>query len=159
MDLSRLQCKLLSCPELSQQKEARILFPWRRKEALALYRQHKNWPSFCNDTLQLVCDTLLSNSCYRSCAHGQKLLCLKLRADEAYGSIQWKMTLYPRLCVKTADNSYKSYFVEFLCLFPQGKTLKAWSLSSSNCHWVAIQSLLKHVRCTWWIFHKTSLAA
>ena len=33
------------------------------------------------------------NSCYRSCAHGQSLLCLQLRADEANGSIQWKMTL------------------------------------------------------------------
>ena len=32
-------------------------------------------------------------SCYRSCAHGQSLLCLQLRADEAKGSIQWKMTL------------------------------------------------------------------
>ena len=35
----------------------------------------------------------LSNSCYRSCAHGQSLLCLQLRADEAYGSVQRKMTL------------------------------------------------------------------
>ena len=34
-----------------------------------------------------------SNSCCRSCAHGESLLCLQLRADEAYGSIQWKMTL------------------------------------------------------------------
>jgi len=50
------------------------------------------------------------NSCYRSCAHGQSLLCLQLRADEAEGSIQWKMTLSPRLCVKTADNSDKSYW-------------------------------------------------
>ena len=33
------------------------------------------------------------NSCYRSCAHGQSLLCLQLRVDEAEGSIQWKMTL------------------------------------------------------------------
>ena len=33
------------------------------------------------------------NSCYRSCAHGQSLLCLQLHADEAEGSIQWKMTL------------------------------------------------------------------
>ena len=33
------------------------------------------------------------NSCYHSCAHGQSLLCLQLRADEAKGSIQWKMTL------------------------------------------------------------------
>ena len=51
-----------------------------------------------------------ANSCYRSCAHGQSLLCLQLRrADEAKGSIQWKMTLYPRLCVKTADKSDKRY--------------------------------------------------
>ena len=42
------------------------------------------------------------NSCYRSCAHGQSLLCLQLRVDQ-------KMTLYPRLCVKTANNSDKSY--------------------------------------------------
>ena len=33
------------------------------------------------------------NSRYRSCAHGQSLLSLQLRADEAKGSIQWKMTL------------------------------------------------------------------
>ena len=26
------------------------------------------------------------------CAHGQSLFCLQLHADEAYGSIQWKMT-------------------------------------------------------------------
>ena len=49
------------------------------------------------------------NSCYRSCGHGQSLLCLQLRADEAYGSVQWKMTLQPRFCVKTADNCDKSY--------------------------------------------------
>ena len=30
-------------------------------------------------------------------------------SDEAKGSIQWKMTLQPRLYVKTADNSDKSY--------------------------------------------------
>ena len=47
---------------------------------------------------------LRRNSCYRSCAHGQDLLCSQLRADEAKGSIQWKMTRKPRLCVKTADN-------------------------------------------------------
>ena len=49
------------------------------------------------------------NSCYRSCAHGQGLLCLQLRADEAKGSIQWEMTLKPRLCVKTTDNCDKSH--------------------------------------------------
>lgn len=49
------------------------------------------------------------NSCYRSCTHGKSLLCLQLHADEAKGSIQWKMTLQPRLCVKTTDNSDKSY--------------------------------------------------
>ena len=53
-------------------------------------------------------------SCYRSCAHGQSLLCLQLRADEGKGSIQWKMTLQPRLCVKTADNSDKSYYESIL---------------------------------------------
>ena len=30
-------------------------------------------------------------------------------SDEAKGSIQWKMTLEPRLYVKTADNSDKCY--------------------------------------------------
>ena len=50
------------------------------------------------------------NSCYRSCAHGQSLLCLQLREDEAYGSTQWKMTHLSRLCVKTADNCDKSYW-------------------------------------------------
>ena len=53
------------------------------------------------------------NSCYRSCAHGQGLLCLELRADKAEGSTQWKMTLKPRLCAKTADNCDKSYFIKF----------------------------------------------
>ena len=37
------------------------------------------------------------NSCYRSCAHGQSLLSLQLRANES------------RFCVKTADNCDKSY--------------------------------------------------
>ena len=54
-------------------------------------------------------NSIFVNSCYRSCAHGQSLLCLQLRADEAYGSVQWKMTLQPRFCVKTADNCDKSY--------------------------------------------------
>ena len=58
----------------------------------------------------------LGNSCYRSCAHGQGLLCLQLRADEAKGSIQWKMTLQPRLCVKTADNCDKSYCVTIIII-------------------------------------------
>ena len=49
------------------------------------------------------------NSCYRSCAHGQSLLCLQLSADGAKESTQWEMTLKPRLCVKTANNSNKSY--------------------------------------------------
>ena len=31
-------------------------------------------------------------------------------ADEANGSIQWKMTHEPRLCVKTADNWKISYW-------------------------------------------------
>ena len=39
-------------------------------------------------------DWTWKNSCYRSCAHGQGLLCLQLRADEAYGSIQWKMASF-----------------------------------------------------------------
>ena len=57
------------------------------------------------------------NSCYRSCAHGQSLLCLQLPADEAKGSIQCEMTLKPRLCVKIADNSNKSYsFVDRVTL-------------------------------------------
>ena len=30
----------------------------------------------------------ITSSCYRSCAHGQGLLCLQLRTDEAKGSIQ-----------------------------------------------------------------------
>ena len=48
----------------------------------------------------------LSNSCYRSCAHGQSLLCLQLCADKANGQYSGK---WPRLCVKTANNSDKSY--------------------------------------------------
>ena len=47
----------------------------------------KNWREIFHSI------TKRSNSCYRSCAHGQSLLCLQLRADEAYGSVQWKMTL------------------------------------------------------------------
>ena len=45
------------------------------------------------------------------------LLCLQLREDEAKGSIQWKMTPLPRLCVKTADNCDKSHlsFSMVLC--------------------------------------------
>ena len=54
----------------------------------------------------------LLNSCYRSCAHGQGFLCLQLHADEAKGSIQWKMTLKPRLCVKTADNCDVSHCIK-----------------------------------------------
>ena len=67
-------------------------------------------------------DANVLNSCYRSCAHGQGFLCLQLHADEAYGSIQWKMTLKPRLCVKTADNCDKSWYRScahgkgFICL-------------------------------------------
>ena len=49
------------------------------------------------------------NSGYRSCAHGQSLLCLQLCADNAYGSIQWETTPNSLLCVKTADNCDKSY--------------------------------------------------
>ena len=52
-----------------------------------------------------------SNSCYCSCAREQSLFCLQLHADEAYGSMQWKMTHYPRLFVKTADNCNNSYCV------------------------------------------------
>ena len=50
------------------------------------------------------------NSCYRSCAHRQSLLCLQLRADEANGLMKWKMTLKPCLCDKTTDNCDKSYW-------------------------------------------------
>ena len=35
--------------------------------------------------------------------------CLQLHADEANGSIQWKMTHQSRLYVKTADNCNNSY--------------------------------------------------
>ena len=34
------------------------------------------------------------------------VFCLKLHADEAYGSIQWKMTHLPRLCVRARFNFY-----------------------------------------------------
>lgn len=33
-------------------------------------------------------------------------------ADEADGSVQWKMTQYPRLYVKTADTYNNSYLLE-----------------------------------------------
>ena len=58
--------------------------------------------TFSNNLRGNIWFLMWQNSCYRSCAHGQSLLCLQLRADE-------KMTLYPRLCVKTANNSDKSY--------------------------------------------------
>jgi len=53
---------------------------------------------------EVLVDKWYLNSCYCSCSHGQGLLCLQLRADEAKGSIQW-----PRLYVKTAYNSDKSH--------------------------------------------------
>ena len=60
----------------------------------------------------IICESVtVHNSCCRSYAHEQSLLCLQLRADEAQWSIQWKMTLQPRLCVKTAGNSDKSYSI------------------------------------------------
>ena len=61
----------------------------------------------------------ICNSCYRSCAREQGLLCLQLRADEAYGSIHWKMTLYPRLCVKpliTATRAINAFHLSGDCL-------------------------------------------
>ena len=48
------------------------------------------------------------SSCYYSWACRQSLFCLRLHSDEAYGSIQWKMTHKPRLHVKTADNCNNS---------------------------------------------------
>ena len=39
------------------------------------------------------------------------LFTCRLHADEANGSIQRKLTHLPRLCVKTADNCYNSYFI------------------------------------------------
>ena len=59
------------------------------------------------------------NSCYYSWACRQSFLCLRLHSDEAYGSIQWKMTHKPRLHVKTADNSDKSYW-NLHCLISLG---------------------------------------
>ena len=52
-----------------------------------------------------------ANSCYRSCAHGQSLLCLQLRADEAKGSIQWKMTLQPCSCCTTVRKQPTGYLL------------------------------------------------
>ena len=49
------------------------------------------------------------NSCYYSWARRQNFFCLQLHATEAKGSIQWEMTHYPRLCVKTAGNCNNSY--------------------------------------------------
>ena len=69
-------------------------------------------------------------SYYRSCAHGQSPLCLQLRADEAKGSIQWKMTLKPRLCVKTAGNSNKSYLLtDTNAVPPIGQRGAVWDCS------------------------------
>ena len=49
--------------------------------------------TFPEVVLIIYCLVQPENSCYRSCALGQGLLCLQLRADEAKGSAQWKMTL------------------------------------------------------------------
>ena len=49
------------------------------------------------------------NSCYYSWARTQNFFCLQLHANEAKGSIQWEITHYPRLCVKTAGNCNNSY--------------------------------------------------
>ena len=49
----------------------------------------KNFEFIVSERVQVNPD----NSCYRSCAHGQSLLCLQPRTDEAKGSIQWKITL------------------------------------------------------------------
>ena len=61
---------------------------------------------------------------------------LLLRADEAKGSIQWKMTLQPRLCVKTADKSYCDVLVAAEGLYqektPQMKTLRQQQLCVKN---------------------------
>ena len=46
----------------------------------------------------------VTNSCYYSWACRQSFFCLRLHSEEAYGSIQCKMTHKPRLHVKTADN-------------------------------------------------------
>ena len=59
---------------------------------------------------------LWPNSCYYSWACRQSFLCLRLHSDEAYGSIQWKMTHKPRLHVKTADNCNNSHLTYKLCL-------------------------------------------
>ena len=42
----------------------------------------------------------------------QIFFCTQLHVDEAHGSVQWKMTQYPRLCVKTADTYNNSYLLE-----------------------------------------------
>ena len=44
-----------------------------------------------------------NKSCYRICAQRARSLLF------AYGSIQWKMTHKPNLCVKTSDNCNNSY--------------------------------------------------
>ncbi|XP_015759127.1 PREDICTED: syntaxin-binding protein 5-like [Acropora digitifera] len=64
------------------------------------------------------------NSCYRSCAHGQSLLCLQLCADKAYGSIQWEMTPKSLLCSKTAaviTNEEEVDGVKYLDKFTVGR--------------------------------------
>ena len=50
------------------------------------------------------------NSCHRSCAHRQGPLCLQLRADEAKGSIQWKMTLFVYSFADTCDKSHSMHY-------------------------------------------------
>ena len=49
--------------------------------------------TFPEVVLIIYCLVQPENSCYRSCAPGQGLLCLQLRADESKGSVQWKMIL------------------------------------------------------------------
>ena len=90
-----------------------IHVPRHLQEVLGFYNSlNERKTSACHNTLiwqEYSAKAHVLNSCYRSCTHGQSLLCLQLLADEAKGSIQWKMTLEPRLCVETADNCDKSY--------------------------------------------------
>ena len=64
---------------------------------------------FCYSLGQWRC----TNCSYYSWACRQSIFRSRLHANEAYGSIQWKMAHYPCLCVKTADKCNISHSIFF----------------------------------------------
>ena len=87
-DDMKAQTKIRRCPSYF------VINNWKHKRA-------KDWTD-CSFSSVL-------NSCYYSWACRQSFFCLRLHSDEAYGSIQWKLTHKPCLHDKTADNCNNSH--------------------------------------------------